>query len=312
MEQLNVLVTGSSGFIGSRLVKALQECHISVLGVDIREAPTTDVQLDLSNSECCLTLSKLMETKQITHVIHLAALIRVGEGEKQPIRYWNVNFKGTYNVLHSMEKAKVKKLIFTSSAAVYDTKGSQKIRPLNEDAPVDPISVYGRTKLHAEKLIRGWKGIDSIILRLSNVAGGKEEDPCHLIPLMLESCMQGKSPKIFGDDYWTFDGTCWRTFVHVKDVINYIILLIRLIDHRSRIYNVGRTIAIVSMVYSCIREFLEGENINCPEVKVVARRQGDPPAISLDDTRLRNDLQIDDRLGFREMIEDTFYEMLKK
>jgi len=304
---MNVLITGSGGFIGSRLVESLREADIYVLGVDLRKTPTTDVQMDLSDFRCREKLTKLMRDHKITKVVHLAALIRVGEGEDQPLRYWNVNFKGTYNVLFSMEQAQVKRLIFASSVAVYEPAPSY----LKETSFLGPISVYGRTKLHAENLIKSWEGIDYVILRLSNVAGGKEENPCHVIPLMIKSCLNGESPLIFGNDYNTSDGTCFRTFVHVDDVLYYIFYILHVKDIQG-IYNVGRIFTSVHMIYTKIRSILEKKGISCQEVKFVEKRRGDPNAIMVCDTKLQDEIPYEQLNGIYEMIEDTFNEMVTK
>jgi len=307
-----VLVTGSSGFIGSRLVRTTRQKSLFVVGVDIRPAPTTNVQLDLSKTECQETLSQVLIKCKITHVVHIAALIRVGEGESKPLEYWNTNVKGTYNVLKSMEKAGVTNIIFASSAAVYDPWHTIC---LNEKSPVGPISVYGRTKLEAEELIRGWKGIQAVIFRIFNVAGGKEDDPCHLIPLIFQRWTEGKPVQIFGGNYSTEDGSCIRSYIHVRDIIVAIFHALRrcgrfLAEDKCRIYNLGRPKGYsVFEVYRIAYNFCRSVGEEGPAYQVMPPRSGDPPKLTSWNTKARQDLNWEPTYNLKAIIYDTFAEM---
>lgn len=294
---LRILVTGSSGFIGSRLVKRLRQDHIPVIGVDIKKAPTTDFILDLSDTSKSDFLGSLMKDQDITHVIHLAALIRVDEGEKEPLEYWNANVKGTYTVLKAMNMIEHQpKLIFASSAAVYSSEKDNF--KLDTSSPLGPSTVYGRSKLEAEKLIRGWDRLDYLILRLFNVAGGKEDPPYHLIPKTFERLYKGEPPVIYGD------GSAVRSFVHVQDVIKVILTAIR--KDTRKIYNVahGTWFSVWDVVHAVRKVWQEKTPFIASLPQKLSPRPNDPLIlVSSPYTKFACEIPLN------RMIEDTFREM---
>jgi len=308
----NFLVTGSSGFIGSRLVTFLRNQRYKVLGVDIRKAPTTDYFIDISTFGSREDLACILQVEKITHVVHLAGLIQVGEGEFHPTEYWSANVGGTRNIIWAAEAAEVNKLIFASSAAVY--KSSDE--PLVEGSPLGPVSVYGKTKLTAEKLLVSNSKVESVIFRFFNVGGGKEENPCHLIPILLERCSWGNILRVFGGKYSTPDGTCIRDYFHVQDLISAIILAVERWDaihknHKHQIYNLG-TGKGISVLEICEEVTQAWQKINPQEVKVqiTEPRAGDPPFLVANFNKAHKELGWKPKKSVKDIINQTLEEMI--
>jgi UDP-glucose 4-epimerase len=212
-----------------------------------------------------------------------------------------------------MRAADVKRLVFSSTAAVYGEPAEQ---PIAENAPTAPTNPYGETKLAFERILRWYGqayGIGSISLRYFNAAGasrqnGERHDPeTHLIPLVLDVAA-GKLPHvtIFGNDYPTRDGTCVRDYIHVLDLADAHALALESIagDGRARSYNLGlgdegHTVAEIIAT----AQLLTGRTI--PAV-IAPRRAGDPPILIADAERVREDLGWNPRFGVRDMIQSAW------
>jgi UDP-glucose-4-epimerase GalE len=225
-----VLVTGGAGYIGSHTVHALVERGYDPIvvdnlskghrhNVDARRLRVMDVG---QTGELC----DLMRHEEVQAVIHFAAFIAVGESTQEPERYFLNNVGGSLSLLEAMHGAGVKRLVFSSTAAVYGTPEST---PIPEDAPFAPVSPYGESKVMVEKVLR-WldkcRGLRSVALRYFNACGadpvaglGEEHDPeTHLIPLLLGAVRSGEPITLYGNDYDTPDGTCIRDYIHVSDL----------------------------------------------------------------------------------------------
>ena len=215
MEPDTVLVTGSSGYIGHNLIQYLQEhTKLTVVGLDMVASEFTTIVCDMTDKTSLVDNLKRTCPK---YIIHLAAMILVGESETNPDKYWQHNVTSTMNLLSVITTLPVTpKLVFMSSAAVYG----------NGDGV--PESVYGHTKLTCERMIHHYSeayNIVSVILRLFNVGGGNRRIPNtnHLIPIALSCLHDGRTFHVFGKDYDTLDGTCIRDYVHVDDVCSIIV-----------------------------------------------------------------------------------------
>jgi UDP-glucose 4-epimerase/UDP-arabinose 4-epimerase len=230
-----VLVTGGAGYIGSHVLKALRDAGWRAVAYD-----------DLSHgfAEACLeselvigdvrdeaALTAALRAHGATAVIHLAGLIEVGRSTKHPDLFWDQNVTGTASLLAAMRAAGAKRLVFSSSAAVYGrVPGAHWSALLSEDAPKDPASPYGDTKLAAERMAKAHCaafGLSAMALRYFNAAGadasgqlGEAHHPeTHLIPLAIEAALGLRGPlTVFGDDFDTPDGTCLRDYIHVTDL----------------------------------------------------------------------------------------------
>ena len=214
---MNILVVGGAGYIGSAAVKALLEANHEVTVLDnldkgirsLVDPQAKFIEGSLLNEK---PLNNLFSENRFEAVMHFASLKAAGESMTHPEKY-SENITSMINLLNAMSAHKVKKIIFSSSAAVYGTPQSL---PLTEESPLNPENYYGFTKLVAEQLLDWYeklKGIQYISLRYFNVAGDAglnyiDPEANNIFPIIGE-VLQGKRPalKIFGKDYETRDGT---------------------------------------------------------------------------------------------------------
>lgn len=250
--------------------------------------------LDLSDTAA---LADLICRKQCDAVIHFAAFIAVGESMREPERYFANNVGGSLSLLTAMVQAGVKRLVFSSTAAVY---GNPSGAPILETFPIQPVNPYGESKVMVETLLRWFDTIHnlrSVALRYFNASGadpqgrlGEEHDPeTHLIPLLLRAVITGQAMTIFGDDYDTPDGTCIRDYIHVNDLAQAHILAVEhlMADGASEQFNVGTGTG--HSVMEVIRAVEEVSGKRVPYV-MGARREGDPPRLVACPDRLRERL----------------------
>ena len=229
-----VLVTGGAGYIGAHTAKALSERGFTPIVYDslvsgFREAVQWGpfVHGDIRDR---VALAQAIETHHITAAIHFAGLIEVGRSVARPDLFWDVNVAGTTTLLTTLREHGVRRLVFSSSAAVYGQGGRGPLETIGEAAEKAPASPYGDTKLAAEWLIQAQcraYGLSAVALRYFNAAGadpsgmiGEGHEPeTHLIPLALAAALgDGKPLTVFGNDFDTPDGTCLRDYVHVADL----------------------------------------------------------------------------------------------
>ncbi|MEO1743435.1 MAG: UDP-glucose 4-epimerase GalE, partial [Cyanobacteria bacterium J06629_9] len=172
-------------------------------------------------------LDDLFQRYDFDAVMHFAAYIAVGESVSAPDKYYFNNVYGTLVLLQAMVAANVKRLVFSSTCAIY---GPPKTVPIPEDHPKNPISPYASSKLMVEQMLQDFQsayGLQAVCFRYFNAAGadpegrlGEDHNPeTHLIPLVLQTAL-GKRDNIaiFGTDYPTRDGTCIRDYIHVADL----------------------------------------------------------------------------------------------
>ncbi|PPK97773.1 UDP-glucose 4-epimerase [Kineococcus xinjiangensis] len=297
---MSVLVTGGAGYIGSHVVRLLQERGQDVVVVDdlsngsaSRTGGAPIVQVDLAVDAAPARLVEAMREHDVSSVIHFAARKQVGESVAKPAWYWKQNVGGTANLLLAMEEAGVSQLVFSSSAATYGAPATELVR---EDGPAEPINPYGQTKLVGEWMTQGaavaW-GLRAANLRYFNVAGAGWPDlgdpaAMNLIPMVFDRLERGEAPAIFGDDYPTPDGTCIRDYVHVLDLAR---AHLAALDHLATderpfdVFNVGTgTGASVRQVIDEVRR-ASGREV---EPVVNPRRPGDPPKLVADVSRVRD------------------------
>ena len=299
---LRILVAGGAGYIGSHMVKALLDCGHSVVTLDDfstgqRPALPGETLIRGSIADAALT-GNVLEAGRFDAVMHFAARSIVGESARDPALYWQNNVVAGLTLFDQMRKHGPKRLVFSSTAAVYGDPGPEPIRESQNCAPVNP---YGNSKLALEHALADYRaayGLESVRLRYFNAAGAhpdgelaERHDPeTHLIPIILQSAAGLRGPlSIFGDDYPTPDGTCIRDYVHVCDLADaHLRAIERLVSGGgSAVYNLGN-----SRGFS-VREVLDaarrvaGKAIAC-EVK--PRRAGDPAVLVSDSTLVRREL----------------------
>ncbi|OKL50238.1 UDP-glucose 4-epimerase GalE [Boudabousia marimammalium] len=296
---MSILVAGGAGYIGAHVVRLLQERGEEVVVVDDLSYGTVDriggaqlIQLDCASPDAVKILTKAMEDLGVTGVIHFAARKQVGESVEKPMWYYQQNVGGLANMLIAMEQAGVKNIIFSSSAAVY---GMPPVEVVDEDIIKQPINPYGETKLIGEWMMadceRAW-GLRWAGLRYFNVAGAGWDDlgdpaALNLIPMVLERLAKGDSPKIFGTDYPTPDGTCIRDYIHVLDLAKAHLSALDYLNTDAtmehHVFNVGTGQG--NSVKEVIDQIRETTGIGF-EPEIQGRRAGDPPQLIGDPTRI--------------------------
>ncbi|TFD50810.1 UDP-glucose 4-epimerase GalE [Cryobacterium frigoriphilum] len=291
---MTVLVTGGAGYIGSHVVNLLLDRGDSVVivddlvtGVQERVAGVPLTQIDMSVSEAPDVLEKIMRDNDVDAVIHFAGRKQVAESVARPAWYYQQNVGSLANLLLAMESAAVKRLVFSSSAAVY---GSSEGASLQEDTPPRPINPYGESKLIGEWLVADAVtsfGLRASSLRYFNVAGAGRPElgdtaVLNLVPMVLERLDRGLSPLIFGADYDTDDGTCVRDYIHVLDLADAHLSTLDSLtegDPRHDVFNVGTGIG--SSVRAMVDEIVRVSGSEAlPEV--LGRRPGDPATVVAD------------------------------
>lgn len=302
---MKLLVTGGAGYIGSHVVsEALSAGHQVVVvddlstGVPNRLDDSIELaDLNLASPDAQAKLSELISRTGTEAVIHLAARKQVGESVEKPEEYYRDNIGGLANLLLAMRETKVDAMVFSSSAATY---GMPDVDSVRESDALSPINPYGQTKLIGEWMIENAKfwGLRGVSLRYFNVAGTgaaglSDTAALNLIPIAIGQLRRGETPKVFGDDYPTPDGSCIRDYVHVSDLARAHVAALDYLERPSRehaVFNVGTgTGASVFEVLNVLRE-VSGIDF---EPEIAPRRAGDPPKL------VANVARIEQALGFR-------------
>jgi len=299
-----ILVTGAAGYIGSITAHLLRRRGYNLVLVDDlsrgHEHNLTGHPFHKLNLADTAALTDLLAAETVDAVVHFASYIAVGESTQKPELYFSNNVGGTLSLLTAMAQANVKRLVFSSTAAVY---GTPQVVPIPEDSPFAPVSPYGESKVMVEKIL-GWldpyRGLRSIALRYFNACGsdpesglGEEHDPeTHLIPLLLKAVGTGNPVTIFGDDYETPDGTCVRDYIHVTDLAEAHVLALEnlLAGGRSNAFNAGTGEG--HSVMEVLRAVEEVTGRTVP-YEMGPRRAGDAPVLVANSDKLKR------RLGWK-------------
>ena len=288
---MKVLVAGGAGYIGSHAVKALLQEGFDVVVFDDFSSGRRElvkggrlIEGDLMDLSA---VRKALGAGDIGAVLHFASLIQVGESYADPQKYYRRNLATSLNLLEAMLEAGVRKMIFSSSAAVY---GVPRELPIPETHPLDPVNPYGMTKAVVERILQDYDrayGLKFVSLRYFNASGadpdgelGEMHDPeTHLIPNILLSLLGEKpSLEVYGSDFPTPDGTAIRDYIHVSDLADAHVLALRaLVDGRpSEIINCG-----ANQGYSVLEVIRTAERITGRKVRseFLPRREGDVPVL---------------------------------
>ncbi|WP_439633930.1 UDP-glucose 4-epimerase GalE [Glycocaulis sp.] len=249
-----VLVVGGAGYIGSHVCKALAaRGDVPVVFDNLSAGHREAVRwgpLVIGDIRDGQALDRAFAEHEPVAVMHFAAHIEVGEGERAPLAFWDNNVAGVVSLLKAMDKAGIAPLVFSSTCAVY---GEPESVPISEDEPRTPVSVYGRTKKAVEDLLIDTAKTGRLrfaSLRYFNACGaspdgdiGEEHDPeTHLIPNALKAAAGlGPAMQLFGDDYPTPDGTCIRDYIHVMDLADAHLKALELLigGHEAFACNIG-------------------------------------------------------------------------
>lgn len=287
---MNILVTGAAGYIGSVVTEEIIREGNSVVALDNlkqghREAVSpeaTFIQADLADLE---KLDELFRHYQIDMVIHLAAESIVTHSLTDPGKFFQNNVIYGINLLDTMLKHRVFKLIFSSTAAVYGEPGNV---PIEENDPKKPVNSYGESKLMFERILHWYGhayGLKFISLRYFNAAGaserfGEDHNPeTHLIPNVLKVALgQQNQVSLFGTDYPTKDRSCIRDYIHVRDIAKAHILPLKYLEKNegNKAYNLGS-----SKGYSALEVIETARRVTGARIPVTIcpRRSGDPAVL---------------------------------
>lgn len=295
---MSILVTGGAGYIGSHVVRLLQNQGAETVvvddfssGIDQRIGASKHVRLNLAAPGAEAALVDAIRDYQVDSVIHLAARKQVGESVEKPEMYFEQNIGGMANLLSAMRQTSVTKLVFSSSAATY---GMPDVDLVSEDLHCEPINPYGQTKLIGEWMTanaaRAW-GLRAANLRYFNVAGAgwpelADTAVMNLVPIVFAALKAGNNPKVFGTDYPTPDGSCIRDYVHVLDLAEAHIAALDYLDRDERphaTFNVGTGVG--SSVLEVLAEIRTVSGIDF-DIDFAARRAGDPPRLCADVSRV--------------------------
>ena len=292
-----VLVTGGAGYIGAHTAKALRGRGYTPVVFDnlssgFREAVRWGpfVHGDIRDTAAVVSA---VEDHGVTAAIHFAGLIEVGRSASRPDLFWDVNVTGTARLLDAFRRTQVRRLVFSSSAAVY---GATPLAHIPEDVAKLPVSPYGDTKLAGERLIEAHCrafGLTAFALRYFNAAGadpsgtiGEAHEPeTHLIPLAIAAARpDGRPLTIFGADFATPDGTCLRDYVHVQDLAAAHVAALEAVapSHTFEAMNIGtgRGVSVREVIAAVTAA--AGRDARCV---MGPRRAGDPAVLVADPSR---------------------------
>ncbi|WP_352420075.1 UDP-glucose 4-epimerase GalE [Proteiniborus sp.] len=296
-----VLICGGAGYIGSHCVYELIEKGEKVVVIDNLQTGHINAvhksaifyQGDIRDIDF---LNTVFSKHNIEAVIHFAANSLVGESMTEPLKYFDNNVYGMEVLLKAMVLNNVRKIVFSSSAAVY---GEPKSIPIKEFDLAEPTNPYGETKLAMEKIMK-WvdtaHGIKYVSLRYFNVAGahpngliGEDHNPeTHLIPLVLQVPLKKREKiNVYGNDYNTKDGTCIRDYIHVMDLISAHLLALEYLrkGNDSNIFNLGNGLGFtVNEIIEASEEVIETSIAK----EIISRRPGDPAILIASSEKAKN------------------------
>src|SRR5262245_3607145 len=299
---MTVLVTGGAGYIGSVVAAELLKNGHRVLVYDDlsrghRRAIPKGAEAIIADTADRAALDRVFKTRSVDAVMHFAALIEARESMKNPAVIFRNNTANALTLLEAMLAHGVKKIVFSSTAAVF---GAPERAPIEEDDPLRPTNVYGESKLMVERML-AWlnsvHGLRYASLRYFNAAGALSDDhgedhrpESHLIPQVLNVALgQIEHVNIFGADYPTPDGTCVRDYIHVLDLASaHLLALDELERHDRLIYNLGN-----GQGFS-VREVIEvARKVTGHPIPVVEspRRPGDPAILIASAARIQRELK---------------------
>lgn len=299
------MVTGGAGYIGSHVVHAFLEAGIDVVVVDdLSSGHPEFVPAQVPFVKGTVLDETLLAATLREHacegVVHLAGFKYAGVSVQRPLHTYSENVSGTLALLRAMAEADVANIVFSSSAAVY---GTPDVDLVTEETPTAPESPYGESKLVCEWMIRdqarataaGPVPLRHTSLRYFNVVGSGpdqlyDSSPHNLFPLVLDALVAGRTPKVFGTDYPTPDGSCVRDYIHVADLAATHVAAARALAagrDLAAVYNLGSGTG--SSVLEIMSAMAQGTGIAfSPEL--APRRPGDPARIVASGDRAAADL----------------------
>ena len=326
---MKILVTGGAGFIGSHTVVELQEAGYDVVVLDNlcnssmksleRVEKITGKKVPFYRADILdrAALDRIFEAEKADAVIHFAGLKAVGESVEKPWEYYENNIAGTLTLVDVMKKHGVKNIIFSSSATVY---GNPAFIPITEECPKGQCTnPYGWTKSMLEQILSDIQKADSewnvILLRYFNPIGAHKSGtigenpsgiPNNLMPYITQVAV-GKRERlgVFGNDYYTHDGTGVRDYIHVVDLARGHVKALDKIKENAglKIYNLGTGVGY--SVLDLVKNFEEATGVQIP-YDIKPRRAGDIATCYADAQKAREELGWEAQYGIKEMCEDSW------
>lgn len=318
-----ILLTGGLGYIGSHIAAQLKEkaiiidnCSNSHLNYKKKLPLATVYCHDLNYKN----LNKIFFKHNIQGVIHLASLKAVGESTELPLTYYRNNVYSSLELLECMNKYKIQKLIFSSSATVY---GDQHQSPLKESFNLNSTNPYASNKIVIEQMIKDYANSNpkfkAICLRYFNPLGANIKKslaeqplgkPQNIMPILVRAVKNNKKFKIFGNDYHTPDGTCIRDYIHVDDLAEAHILALKKI-HKIKSFDVinlglGKGISVLNFI-----KIFEKTNKKSINYEFSQRRKGDVAINFADNEKAKKFLQWKPKKKYSEMMSDSWKAYLK-
>ena len=283
---MNVVVTGTAGYIGGQIALQLRDAGHKVTGIDRRPLPRhlqgtmSFVQVDFDSDEA---YRRLLEVRPDA-IVHCAGTSLVGPSINHPSDYYHNNVVKTLNLLNIVLNAMPRtRIIFSSSAAVY---GEPIMTPCHEVDPLQPISPYGQSKMMVEQILESYHqayGLDYVAFRYFNACGadsqgrhGQEPGATHIIARVLESIRDDAEFVLNGIDYPTLDGTCVRDYVHVEDIARAHVMAL---DPKVTpgVYNLGSNNGTSNREIIDAAQQVTG---NAAIIQLGQPRPGDPPMLT--------------------------------
>ncbi|CAN5162060.1 UDP-glucose 4-epimerase GalE [soil metagenome] len=310
------LVTGGAGYIGSHVVRALLDADLRTVVLDDLSTGHSDfVPPEVpfvrgSVLDGALLLDTIAD-HDVTGVIHVAGFKYAGVSVREPLHTYQQNVTGTATLLAAMESRGVGRIVFSSSAAVYGTPTTDLV---TEGTAKSPQSPYGESKLIGEWMLADQgvaRGLQHTSLRYFNVVGSGDgvlydSSPHNLLPLVFTALLEGRTPRINGNDYATPDGTNVRDYIHVADLAAAHVAAAQRLDageHLERAYNLGSGSG--SSVGEIMAAVADVTGIDfTPEIG--PRRAGDPDRIVASGELASRDLEWAMRHSLREMVESQW------
>lgn len=300
---MKILVCGGAGYIGAHMCRILSGNGFEVTVFDNLSTGAKDAVrwgklvcgdlLDKTAIDNCLA------SERFAAVMHFAALSIVNESTSRPGKYYENNVTGTLNLLEAMVRHQTKRIVFSSTAAVY---GGPDMTAITEETALNPTTPYGASKWMVERILKDFEAahdIRSVVFRYFNAAGadpsgevGENHEPeTHLIPNILNS-LTGKNNRqlyLYGNDYPTPDGTCVRDYIHVNDICKAHLLALAYLQAggQTDCFNIGNGAGFSVLEIIAAVERVTGRKV---AYQLKERRQGDPPILVADSSKLRDKL----------------------
>ena len=318
---MKILITGGAGYIGAitaaEAIKAGHEVVVYDHFISHHTSKLNNIRYLEGDVTDQVGMEKVFVTEKPDVVMHFAAYIQMGESIREPRKYYENNVWGSRNLVESMLRSGITKLVFASSAGVY---GNPRTIPIPENEPCEPENPYGESKLVFERILKWYDKayeLKSISIRFFNAAGATDQfgedhhDESHIIPNIIKAQLAGLEFPLFGNDYPTPDGTCVRDYIHVVDLAQAFILSAkRLVEGgETTVYNAGTGTGYSNKQIIEMVEKVSGQPV---KVKNEPRRPGDANELVADVTRIKAELKWNPQYSDLETIVKSAYDYHSK